>query len=93
MKTKTNRELRADWSNRLAPLIGRTIKSVRWMSPTEVEKIGWYSAPIVLTLDDETLLYPSRDDEGNDAGALFIQEGTKTKGIETIAPVINATYQ
>ena len=35
-----------------------------------MDAFGWRYKCIVLTLDDNTLVFPSRDDEGNDAGAL-----------------------
>jgi hypothetical protein len=52
-------------------LLNRTIVKVRYMSSDEVEFFGWQSKAIVLHLDDGTMLFPSADDEGNDAGALF----------------------
>jgi hypothetical protein len=57
--------------NASALLLNRTIVKVRYMSSEEVEDLGWDSKAIVLHLDDGTIIYPSRDDEGNDAGALF----------------------
>jgi hypothetical protein len=81
-------QLKKDWTARFKPLIGRTITNVRWMKPEEVEAVGWDRSPIVLQLDDQTLLYPSSDDEGNNAGALFTQAGSKTQGIPDGAPLI-----
>ena len=52
-------------------LIGRTIKNVRYMTKAEAEKLGWEQVPVVLELDDGNIIFPSRDDEGNDGGALF----------------------
>jgi hypothetical protein len=52
-------------------LKGRTITGVRYLRQGEVDDLGWCRSSIVLTLDDGNLLYPSADDEGNDAGALF----------------------
>lgn len=54
-------------------LCGKRITSVRWLTQAEVEALGWYESAIVLTLDDGTMLFPSQDDEGNGAGALFGQ--------------------
>ena len=54
-----------------AKLQGRTIKAVRYMTEEEQEACGWYSRAVVLVLDDGHAIWPSRDDEGNDAGALF----------------------
>jgi hypothetical protein len=60
------------------------------MTPQDVEGAMWHSAPVVLTLDDGTEIYPSRDDEGNDAGALYIlpSEAAKAAGLPDMAPVI-----
>ena len=52
-------------------LVGREIVSVRYLTEQERADLGFYLRCIVLVLDDGTLVYPSRDDEGNDAGALF----------------------
>jgi hypothetical protein len=41
------------------------------MTKVEQNAEGWRRPATVLVLDDGTLLYPSRDGEGNDAGALF----------------------
>jgi hypothetical protein len=83
-----SRELKHKWAKSFQPLVGRTIKSVRWMLDAEQKKLNWYHAPIVIQLDDGTLLYPSRDDEGNDAGALFVQAGRIIKDTPETAPVI-----
>jgi len=52
-------------------LLGRKIVRVRFLSVEEREEAGWSCRPVVIHLDDGTYLYPSRDDEGNDGGALF----------------------
>jgi hypothetical protein len=54
-------------------LVGRTIAQVRYMSEEETKDMGWYKRPLVISLDDGTMLFPSMDDEGNDGGALFGQ--------------------
>lgn len=61
------------WSKKFQPLVGKRIKAVRWMTPAEAENRGWDRTPIVIELNDGTLLFPSMDAEGNDAGALFLQ--------------------
>lgn len=80
--------LMSKWSKRFYPLVGRTITSVQYMSLTEMESIGWNRSPLVIELDDGTLMFPSMDDEGNGAGALFFQSGKLTKNIPDGAPVI-----
>jgi len=60
-------------------LIGREIVGIRWMTTGEQRGVGWSCVnPVpVLQLDDKTVLYPSRDYEGNGGGALF---GAKPDG-------------
>ena len=69
-------------------LVGRTIVKAEWLSPSESHRLmGWDYQPIELHLDNGTILTPSSDDEGNDAGALFTN--IKNKGMigEVIYPV------
>jgi hypothetical protein len=69
-------------------LVGRTIARVAYMNNNSAENLGWERHAVVITLDDGTMLLPSRDDEGNDAGALF----TNLEGeLSTIAVVGLAT--
>jgi hypothetical protein len=51
-------------------LSGLTITRVRYMTPKEVEHLGWYNSSIVLEMSDGSLLFPQMDDEGNDGGAM-----------------------
>ena len=52
-------------------LVGRTIVGAEYMTEEEADGAFWEESPLVLTLDDGTRVYPSRDDEGNGPGALF----------------------
>jgi hypothetical protein len=61
-------------------LVGKTIANVRYLTEKEMEANGWYSKAPVIIFTDGTYLYPSCDDEGNDAGALF----TNIKGLDVI---------
>lgn len=75
---------REQWGKQAADfLVGKKITAVRYQTEEEMEAFGWYSAGIVITLDDGGELIPSRDDEGNDAGAIF----TNYRDLQTI-PVI-----
>ena len=69
------------WTKRGADaLVGRKIVGFRYLDELEMDGLGWdYSAP-VLVLDDGNVLFPSADDEGNNAGAMF----TTIEGLETI---------
>lgn len=57
------------------PYIGKTITAVRPMTKEEAEREGWsfgrHSAPSVVVLSDGSLIYASRDPEGNGPGELF----------------------
>jgi hypothetical protein len=70
MQTKTEIETRWTAYAKKA-LLGRKIVRVRYLSDEEMEDMGWDSKPIVLELDNGTLMFPSADDEGNDGGAMF----------------------
>lgn len=52
-------------------LVGRKIVAVRYMSETEMNDHGWNDKALVIQLDNGLMIYPSADDEGNGAGALF----------------------
>jgi len=67
-------------------LAGKTIRAARYLTRKEADDLGWRCLVPVIELDDGSLLFPSRDDEGNDGGALFGQTG---KGEELTLPVIN----
>ena len=54
-------------------LKGRTIIQLRYMTDKEADGIGWVSRPLVLQLDNGSIIFPSQDDEGNDGGTLFGQ--------------------
>ena len=54
-------------------LKGRKIKHVRYMTKEETKAMGWYKRPLVMVLDNDTVLYLSMDDEGNDGGVMFGQ--------------------
>jgi len=54
---------------------GLTIVKAREMTEFEMQKEGWSlnmnKAPIALVLSDQSVLYPSRDEEGNGPGCMF----------------------
>ena len=64
-------------------LKGRRIAHVRYMTDKEQKECGWFRKAIVIVLDNGHYFFPSADDEGNDAGALF----TTFKELPTV-PVI-----
>ena len=64
-------------------LVGKKIVGVEYLPKKYLEEWMWYKRPIVLKLDDGTMLIPQMDDEGNDGGAIW----TSDKELEVI-PVI-----
>ncbi len=52
-------------------LLGRRILKIRYMTKKEAEELGWDNRAIVIGLDNGTLIWPSMDVEGNNAGAIF----------------------
>lgn len=76
----------AQWAEKLKPLVGRTIVGVRYLDAGEIVRLGITHQAVCLQLDDGALLWPMADDEGNDAGTLFIQAGAKTNTLPAGAP-------
>ena len=66
-------------------LLGRTIVGIRYLTNQETQDMGWENSALVLVLNDGSLIFPSTDDEGNNAGALF---GQTRKGDSFEAPII-----
>ena len=66
-------------------LQGLRIARVRYLTEAETTALGWHKRPLVLVLDNGTLVFPSKDDEGNDGGAMF---GQTAKGEELTFPVL-----
>jgi hypothetical protein len=58
-------------------IVGQRIVAVRQLSKREMEEQGWPtrsrygSTAVALVLENGTVLFPSRDHEGNGPGALF----------------------
>jgi hypothetical protein len=52
-------------------LLNRKIVDVRYLTNEEMEDFGWEERSVVMVLDNGNIIFPSQDDEGNGAGALF----------------------
>jgi len=65
-------------------LVGKTIQSLGYLDENEKNNLLWDKSAIVLELNDGTLLFPSMDDEGNEAGAMFIQTEKELERIPVI---------
>ena len=62
-------------------LVGKYITKVQWLNPKDSKKLlGWDYQPCEIHLNDGTIITPSADDEGNNAGAIF----TNIKELPTI---------
>ena len=57
-------------------LVGKKIVKVEYFSSKEAKASMWYSRPLCFQLDDLTWVFPMRDDEGNDGGAMAYGEDT-----------------
>ncbi len=67
------------------PLLNRRIVEVSYFTPEECRRQMWSFTGVALVLDDGTTIYPARDAEGNDAGALH---GVAGDGTEFVLPEI-----
>ena len=66
-------------------LLNRRIVEVRYLTPDECQRQMWSFTGVAMVLDDGTTLYPARDAEGNDAGALH---GVAGDGRDFVLPEI-----
>jgi len=82
---KERQSTEAFWDNQAKGLVGKKIVDARYLTRTEAEGMGFHSRPIVLIMDDGSTYFPSKDDEGNDAGSLF---GTDKNGENDDFPVL-----
>ena len=64
-------------------LKGQVVKACRYMTEEEISDMDWSGAALIIEFESGLAIYPSADDEGNDAGALF----TTNKANDTL-PVI-----
>jgi len=72
MKTNLKDDTEVYWTNQVKKaLVGKKIVGVEYLPKKYLEEWMWYKRPIVLKLDDGTMLIPQMDDEGNDGGALW----------------------
>lgn len=79
-------ELETEWTEKAKKwLVGCKVVDVRYMSKKEARNHGWSHRPVVLVLDNGTMIYPSKDDEGNDAGTMF---GSSATGEDRTLPVL-----
>lgn len=84
LNTETHDECVKRWEKAATKLlVGQKIVGVRYMTHKEREALGWTAKCLVIELESGVQFYPSRDDEGNDAGAIF----TESDDLPTI-PVI-----
>ena len=58
-------------------IVGQKIVAIRAMTSKELSEQYWDESAPVLELEDGTILYPSRDEEGNGPGCVF---GVDSKG-------------
>lgn len=59
------------WEQKCQVLVGKTIGAVRYMTDEEMRNMYWHRKCVVIIFTDGTYIFPSMDDEGNDAGSLF----------------------
>jgi hypothetical protein len=65
-------------------LLNKKIVQVRYLTDEEQGAFKWRYKGIVFQLDDDTLLIPSMDNEGNEAGALYHFNGDNNGCIPSI---------
>lgn len=77
-------KLKVRWNlTAVQKLRGKTIATCRYMTDKELQKMGWDKSPLVIIFTDNTAMYASSDDEGNEGGSLF----TTINGLEVIPTI------
>lgn len=56
----------------LKDLIGKKIVSILPMTQGDLDDFGWYGKHHKIVLEDGTQMIASSDEEGNDAGSLYV---------------------
>ena len=51
-------------------LVGKTIKDVVYLNDFDIEEMLWSKRPLMIIFDDNSIMIPMMDDEGNDGGAI-----------------------
>ena len=68
------------WNEKARHLLsGAKIIDVEYMSEKEVKESGWLNASVCMLVEQKgkrCWIYPMRDDEGNDGGALAFADGS-----------------
>lgn len=59
-------------------LLHKRIVNVRYLSAEEADDLGWHERTVAFQTHDGLWFFPSRDDEGNGAGALFTTDKTQS---------------
>ena len=67
-------------------MFGKIIKDVEYMSAPDRDIALWGNRPIIIKFDDESILIPMSDDEGNDGGSLHLHN-EKTGKTNTIGVI------
>ena len=94
--TKTTQKIREvaeqtyRWQKKIEKqLCGRTIVSVRYMTPSEAKSSGWYYQPLLIIFDDGSAICAMSDDEANNAGSIAVFKGScKTDPVLDTIPVM-----
>ena len=61
-----------DWSGDATKIFkGKVIKRIEYLSDQEVKDMMWYNSAPIIVFTDGSWIMASKDDEGNDAGAMF----------------------
>ena len=89
MKTTKDEALKKMWATSFKKhLVGKKITNIRYMTKQEKDDWMWSRCAIVIELDDGQGLIPWSDDEGNNAGALYVHNFPDIKIHGDILPVI-----
>ena len=85
-RVKDYEDTKKRWTDKASKfLVGKKIVHVRYMKEQELEDMGWYKSNLVIFFDDDSYMFASADDEGNESGVLY----TSDEDLRVIPSIVN----
>jgi len=75
------------WNKEAGKLVGKVVRAFSYLNKKELKKLDWYKKDcLCIEFTDGTVIFPSCDDEGNEAG--FFGSRSKHKGLQLHGAVV-----
>ena len=85
-RVKDYEDTKKRWTDKASKfLVGKKIVRVSYMKEQELQDMGWYKSNLVIFFNDNSYMFASADDEGNESGVLF----TSDEDFNVIPSIVN----